>query len=94
MQVAGAGAAAGVARPAAVRSLNDKHLGDGVFLLYLCHAAAPRTVDWSLVHAGGASASEADRKANAQYAIRCVRAGGRAGGRHAARSRRPGRGGD
>ena len=85
---AGAGGAAGSgggggggSSVGAIRGLQDKKLGNGTFLIELCAAVAPRTVDWSLVHGGGAagamivgaSVSDEDRLSNARYAISIAR---------------------
>jgi len=55
-------------KPARIRNLNDKGLADATFLLLLCSAVAPRTVDWSLGALG-----DGDQKSNAQYAISVAR---------------------
>jgi len=55
-----------------LRNCQDKNLADGVWLLRLCAAVAPRTVDWSLVTLNAAPESP-EAKSNAQYAISVAR---------------------
>jgi len=55
-----------------LRNCQDKALADGVWLLRLCAAVAPRTVDWSLVTLNAAPESP-QAKSNALYAISVAR---------------------
>jgi hypothetical protein len=62
----------GTAPAPTLHSCHDKALADGVWLLRLCEAVAPHTVDWSLVTFNAPSESP-EAKLNAQYALSVVR---------------------
>lgn len=56
--------------PASIRNLNDATLGNGMFLISLCGAVSPSTVDWDLIATGN---TDEDKLNNARYAISIAR---------------------
>lgn len=53
-----------------IANLKDKSLSSSVFLIHLCAAIEPRSVNWDIVTEG---ANEDDQKMNAKYAISIAR---------------------